>query len=454
MVNQKLGNFLKKSKKIWLGVIGLLGLLFVLPFFAPMTSYLVRFEQHAAALLGVPVRISNAHILLLPTPRIRIEGVTVGNAQQATIESLTVTPSLSTLFADTRVIRLVINRPTLKEGVLPIVSKLTSRASKSSEQPAVMVSAVDIHQLTLDWPKHTLPMLDVEAQFDSDMQFSNAHITSVDGQLQADIQPHDAGQSIVVKLQNWALPLSKPLLVERGRLDMVLHDQHLDVSKFTLWMYGGTINGNATLDWQRQWKLGGQVHIKELALKAPTKILSNSTYLGGRLMANGRFAANANSAEALMQKLRADFTFTVTEGVLYGMDLVKIASLLMKQNATGGETQFDTFTGQLVVSGQRYHLKRLQVSSGLLYAKGAVKINEQEQLDGTCEVELKQSVGLVSVPLAVSGTVSQPVVLPSKAALAGAAVGTAVLGPGLGTSLGSKAGSAIGQLKELFGGGD
>jgi hypothetical protein len=92
------------------------------------------------------------------------------------------------------------------------------------------------------------------------------------------------------------------------------------------------------------------------------------------------------------------------------------------------------------------------VSSGLLSAKGDVSINAQEKLDGSGEVALKQSVGLVSVPVIVSGTVNQPVVLPSKAALAGAALGTAVLGPGLGTSLGSKAGSAMSGLKDLFGG--
>jgi hypothetical protein len=140
--------------------------------------------------------------------------------------------------------------------------------------------------------------------------------------------------------------------------------------------------------------------------------------------------------------------------VLYGLDLVKVASFLVKQSAKGGQTQFDTFTGQLAVTGKRYHLKQMDVSSGLISAKGDVKINELEKLNGTGEVALKQSVGLVSVPLIVSGTLDNPVVLPSKAALAGAAVGTAILGPGLGTSLGSKAGSAVSGLKNLFGGGD
>ncbi|EUJ10352.1 uncharacterized protein involved in outer membrane biogenesis [Methylophilaceae bacterium 11] len=451
MVNRKLGNFLKKSKKIWLGVIGLFGLLFVLPFFIPTASYLAQFEHQASEILGVPVKINSAHIFFMPTPRIRIDGIVVGDAKQATVQSLTVIPTIRTIFSNTRVIQLTIDQPVFKESALPILTQFMNKPP-SSAKPSVIVTAIDIHKLTLDWPKRKLPILDAEMRFDNDMQFLNASITTEGGQIEAEITPHEAGQAIVVKLQNWLLPLEKPWQVEQGRLDMMLHGSHLDISKFTLAMYGGTINGNATLDWQRQWKLNGQLHIKEVSLKTPTSMISVSTYLGGRLMANGRFAATASNAEALMNQLRAEFTFTVTQGVLYGMDLVKVASLLIKQNVAGGETQFDTFTGQLAISGKRYHLKRLNVSSGLLSAKGDVSINAQEKLDGSGEVALKQSVGLVSVPVIVSGTVNQPVVLPSKAALAGAALGTAVLGPGLGTSLGSKAGSAMSGLKDLFGG--
>ncbi len=47
------------------------------------------------------------------------------------------------------------------------------------------------------------------------------------------------------------------------------------------------------------------------------------------------------------------------------------------------------------------------------------------------------------MPLVVSGTLSNPVVLPSKAAM---------FGPGVGTSLGIKAGGAIDKIKGLFSG--
>lgn len=63
---------------------------------------------------------------------------------------------------------------------------------------------------------------------------------------------------------------------------------------------------------------------------------------------------------------------------------------------------------------------------------------------------MKKGVSLATVLLEVSGTVDQPSVLPTKAAIAGAVAGTAILGPGVGTSLGIAAGGAVDKIKGLF----
>lgn len=424
----------------------------VLPFLIPTEKYLAQFERTATEMLGVPVQIGHARLYFIPTPRLSVDGVVIGKQQDVSIESISVVPSLSTLFSETRTIALQIHQPTIKDSAVAIFSPLLDAKSDSSGPPPVEISSIEIDDLKLLWPSLKLPLLDAQANFAKGMQFLDAEVNSEDGQLVANIVPTETGHSIVLKMQDWVMPLSKPFVVNEGRVDMALAGSQLDISKINMQLYGGSINGNAKLNWQKAWQLNGQLHVKELSLKAPTKMLNPNTYMDGRLVGNGHFGANAKSAGQLMDQLRAEFTFTVNNGVLYGLDLVKIASLLIKQTPKGGQTQFDTFTGQLAISGKRYHLKRLHVSSGLISAKGDVKINEQEKLDGKSDVEIKQSVGLVSVPLVVSGTLQNPLVYPSKAALAGAAVGTAILGPGLGTSLGSKAGTAVEGLKDLFGG--
>jgi hypothetical protein len=447
-----LGNLLKKYQKIIAGLIGIFVLLLVLPFLIPTEKYLAEFEREATALLGVPVNIENAHIYFIPSPRLSVEGIAVGQSQDITVKSVDVIPSLWSLFSASRTFALNIHQPVIKDSAIPFVSKLMESKSNTSTPSSIEISQINIEGLALIWPSIKLPNFDIQANLAKGMQLSNAEVKSEDGQLEMSLQPNAAGYSIVVNMDDWLMPLAHTWRVNQGKVDMTLVNQTLDVSNMSLQMYGGTINGNAKLNWQKNWQLNGQIKVTDLSLATPTKLMNPNTYLGGSLVSNGKFSANAKNADQLLNQLKAEFAFTVNQGVLYGLDLVKVASLLVKQSAKGGQTQFDTFTGKLAVTGKRYQLKNMHVSSGLISAKGNVKINEKEKLDGAGEVEIKQSVGLVSVPLIVSGTLDKPLVYPSKAALAGAAVGTAILGPGLGTSLGSKAGSAVSGLKDLFGG--
>lgn len=155
-------------------------------------------------------------------------------------------------------------------------------------------------------------------------------------------------------------------------------------------------------------------------------MVSRAIYLSGHLLADGDFSASAKEASQLADRIQANFKFNIRHGVLHGLDLAKVASLLIKQSQNGGETQFSAFSGLLNVSGKQYQLRNLNVSSGLITATGQVKIKPNKTLDGTGSVAVKNSVSLVAIPLNVSGTVSKPVVLPSKAALAGAVAGTAI----------------------------
>jgi hypothetical protein len=96
-----------------------------------------------------------------------------------------------------------------------------------------------------------------------------------------------------------------------------------------------------------------------------------------------------------------------------------------------------------------YHFSDLEISSGLLKATGDVTISKTKELSGDVSAAVRGTASLIATPLSLSGTVDDPVVRPSKAALAGAAVGTAIL-PGVGTAIGAKAGEFT---KKLFGGG-
>lgn len=443
---------MKKNKKIGIGIAVVISLLILLPFLIPIRSYLNQAESMASQQLGAPVQIGDGHLSLLPTPRLILKDVTVGNQQDLQLASIAAVPSMSSLFDATKIVDIHIQQIVLKKSALELASSLSAKkAVDSQEASLVKIRQIRVDSLRLNWPDMTLPTLQLTLNLNAAHALDSAQIQTQDNKLTVDVTPDDRIHRIALRAEDFTLPAGLPLLINKASVDMLLKEKVLDVSNIDIDMYQGKINGNMKLMWDNNWRMQGQLKAAQLALQQPSRMISPKVYLSGALQSQGSFSAAANDAAKLADNLRADFKFSVTNGVLHGLDLVKIAGLLTKQTS-GGQTQFNEFSGAIHVTGKQYHLRDLKISSGLLAGTGQVKVMPNQTLDGTAEVELKNSASLVAIPLDISGTVNDPVVLPSKAALAGAVAGTAVLGPGLGTSLGMKAGTAVEKLKGLFGG--
>lgn len=454
---------MKNSKKILIGVAVIVGLLLILPFLVPMQTYMHRAEALASEKLGVPVAISSANLFLLPSPRVALNNIVVGKHQELKVEKLVVIPTINSLFSVNKTLDLNISKPVINKAALDIVSALSAKKSNDSQPTSVRVRHITIDEMQLVWPDAKYPIMNAEATLTEAYKLESATLETVDGKLEAKVTPKVTSngdeQLIVVNANKWTLPVGLPLLIDTAKLEMHLKGGRLEIPQIDIALYGGKLTGDAVLSWQENkgvtsWRMNGKLAVANLAVKEPSSLVSKSVYLSGHLFGNGNFSANAKQVGQLADNLRADFKFKINNGVLHGLDLVKLASLLVKQSKGGGETQFDTFSGLLDVMGKQYHLRNLNISSGLLAATGQVKVKPNKSLDGDVVVDVKAGMGLAGIPLEVSGTVSNPVVMPSKAALAGALAGTALL-PGVGTSIGAKVGAKTGEtldkLKGLFG---
>jgi hypothetical protein len=131
----------------------------------------------------------------------------------------------------------------------------------------------------------------------------------------------------------------------------------------------------------------------------------------------------------------------VHHGVLYGVDIQKAATSFISKEPTRGETRFDELSGHLAMARRAYRFTQLRIASGALAASGNVSISPAKELSGRINAKVKAAgIASASMPLNVTGTVHNPLLLPTGGTVAGAAVGTAILGPGVGTSLGAKVG--------------
>lgn len=430
----------------------ILTVIIFIPFLIPMSAYIGQAEQLAADALGAPVSIDSLRIALLPSPRLNIDGLVIGKDKEVSAERVAVVPAITSLFSDVKVLSSIqVKKPVIKKAALEILSALSKRPSAG---PAtVNINQVIVKEAKFEWPGMTLPEFNAEIALVANKPES-ALIESLDGKLKMQLTPQDKLQTITLSADKWTVPVGPPLLIDKLKADMVLYDNRLEISQLDAALYKGKVSGNAILNWGKDWRMAGKIRVDDLSVREPVSLMSKSTNVSGRLFGNGSFNASAKEPAKLADHLNADFRFKVADGVLYGLDLARAATMLLSQGQKGGETKFDELSGLLNVAGKQYKFSDLQVTSGLMTASGDVKISPTKELDGVVDVEVKRSVSMAAIPLQISGTLDNPTVFPTKAAMVGAVAGTALLGPGVGTGLGVKAGSAMSKLKGLFGGSD
>ena len=442
---------MKKYKKILIGIAVVISLLIILPFLIPVQTYLHEAENIASEKLGVPVTIASGHWSFLPSPHVVVNDITVGKAQEVKVARVDVIPTVSSLFSATKVIDLKVRKPIIKQAALEFISALSSKKPELNTQAiAVNIRHITVDELQLDWPNTKFPTINIDANLTSTNTLESAKLETIDGAVKADITPKGDEYVILVNMKKWVSPIGLPLLLDEAKLEMYLKGSQLEIPNIDIALYNGKLTGEALVSWEKNWRASGKLKVTNLSVKEPSRMVSKSIYLSGNLFGNGNFSSSAKDAAILADNLHADLKFKVNNGVLHGLDLIKAASLLLKQGQNGGVTEFEEFSGLLNVTGKQYHLTNIKISSGLLAASGQVKVKPNKELDGVIDVAVKRSVSLAAIPLVVSGTLSNPVVLPSKAALAGALAGTAILGPGVGTGLGVKAAGALDKLKGLF----
>jgi uncharacterized protein involved in outer membrane biogenesis len=99
---------MRRKTRLALAASGALFLLLAAaPFLAPGRLFAPQLELAASEHLGEPVRVGAARLFLLPLPHVLITDVSIGRSSFVTLERFKLTPRLSTLFSDQKVLRLV-----------------------------------------------------------------------------------------------------------------------------------------------------------------------------------------------------------------------------------------------------------------------------------------------------------------------------------------------------------
>ncbi len=374
------------------------------PLLVPVSRLLPEIQGIASEKLGQPVTIADLSFHLFPTPRVVAKDLVVGKRSDAAIAELEIVPDLMSFLSGARDIRLIrAEKVALKESALAIPGSMP----KSPGGPPVVVRRIVLKQLSLQHPTLRLPTLDVDARL------------GAQGLEEARIDGPDT--ALVIKMSHLADRVAD--IVVEGKL------------------FGGAVNGTAHADWSKLWQVAGKATLDGVDLVPVQRLLGKKPQLSGRLKTQATFSGKARKPEQLADVLAVDGPFEIVGGAYQGVDLSKAADITGK-SAAGDATPFEEFRGKLQARGRKVHIESLCVRSPKVTAGGTVDVAADQSLAGRLDVSLTKTSGMVGVPVALSGTVSEPSIRPTKGYLIGATIGTLIL-PGIGTGIGASAGGAV-----------
>lgn len=426
------------------------GALAAAPWLIPGSAWIPRIEAEASQRLGAPVKLADVRLALLPLPHVTVHGLDVADGA-ITAQSIAIYPSLISLFTDKRVLRSInLTQVTVSRKGADLLA--AQAAKPGAAGGAIEIERVRAKNIQVELAAGKLPAFDADIDLNNisgALPVDSALIKTLDGKAKLTLAPGLATDGKEWKLgleaSDWQLPLGPPLHFNSLKAGGRVTGDKLVLSDIAAALYGGKAAGKMELTWQKGWRLAGDVKTEGIDIMPVTQALKVKAALSGKLDASGPFSAQAAKPAGLADALNADLGFEVRNGVLHGFDLASAAQSMLKGGASGGSTKFDQLTGRVKVQGHAYKLQHVQVTSGVLKAQGNVDISASKQLAGRIDTEVKGTSGLVGVPVAVSGTLDHPVLMPTKGSMAGAVIGTVLL-PGVGTSVGSSVGDKIGKM--------
>jgi uncharacterized protein involved in outer membrane biogenesis len=444
-------NRAKWLKRILIALALLLAIAVALPFFISLNDYIPQIEKEASARLKEPVSIKSIRFSALPLPHVTIDGITVGKTADIKLGKVRVTPDLFSLLQPTKVIKSIeIDSLVLTQKAIDkIPAWIKPDATKPPQQPApVRLESIRLNNALVNFGKVSFGPFDARVNLDSKGKPEDASVTTQDGKLKAFIKPDQSNYLIDASAKAWTLPVGPALVFDELVVKGVATLNDANFSQVSARLYGGTADGKATVSWQKGLQLNGNFDVRQVETQQIAAMLSSKTRVSGKLSAKPVFSASAASADQLMNALRLETPFNVQNGVLYGVDIQKAATNLVKQGATGGETRFEELSGHLDMEHGGYRFTQLKIASGSLAVDGNVNISPKKELSGRINAQVKAVGTSAGVPLNVAGTVDAPLLYPTGGTMAGAAVGTVLMGPGIGTSVGAKVG---GWAEGMFG---
>jgi len=373
---------------------------FAVPYVLPMQDYVPKIEQMLTGRLKQPVHIGHLAGRLLPTPRLELSDVSIGEAKQIQAQQARVDFALSALFSATKPVTGVnLEGVQINGAALQQIATWLQQIAADTQYP---IARIELSQGKLEAEGIQLSGVGGELSFDQTGKFVKAKLNAEGSKFALDINAaSDNKLQMEIAVRGSALPLLPNWVFDELTAKGELTNDELVVTDLDGRIMGGMLLGDARINWSSGWKAQGTLVAKTITTQNMSRVLN------GDMDGTARFQMQSESVSKLTDAATLDGTFSVKKGVINGFDIVETARQRSRESLPGGRTHFDELSGDLSYASGEYHFKQLKMSAGVLNATGTLDIAKQ-QLSGRISADLAMRAAMGTVPLQVDGTTSSP----------------------------------------------
>ena len=390
--------------KLSLGLVALLLLLAAfLPYVWPMQEYVRLLEQKLTVQLQRPVHIGQLQLTLLPQPKLELQDLIVGSSKDFTADKVTVIFGVTTLFSESKVISKVeIDKPTFNPDTLESSLPMLQIAAGDVRYP---VKRIEFKYARFGSEALSLPLLNGTLDFDKQGNVRKAVLGSEDRRLSVKIQPQQSRWQVEVAIRDGSLPILPGINFKELNASGKIDANGAEFYEMDGDIYGGRIVGSASLTWQNGWQLQGKANIKTMSLPEALPQIDVTGDLDGDV----KFALRGDQPHLMSKAPRLEGNVVVKNGKINKIDMVESSRMSSRQGAAPGRTHFDQLNGTLLVENSSLQLRAIKIAADVLSASGNIDVAADGELSGRLGVDLKMRAEIGSVPLVLSGTITEPV---------------------------------------------
>ena len=380
----------------------LVAALFVIPYVVPMRDYMPKAEQLLSAKLQQKVHIGRLSGRILPTPRLEVGEIYIGDAKQFQADNAQINFAFMGVLTDEKPVNSIEFQGVKVRGAwLRNVSEWLQKMANEEKYP---VSRIVISQGTLDADAVQLTGIEGTLDFDPAGKFTQSNLRANAGKYNLVINATPLGKlQAVITVRGSALPLLPNWTFDDLNAKGEISNNELVINDFNARIFGGVMQGNAIIDWHSGWRTQGVLTAKTINMHNLNKLLD------GKVDGSAHFKMTSQDLGGLVNSVSLEGSFTSKDGTISGMDIVETARKRSRENLPGGRTHYDGLAGVVSYTDGVYHFKQTKITTPALISTATFDVDAaNQQLSGKMNVNLSLKDTGGSVDLQIGGVADSP----------------------------------------------